>query len=247
MSQNSLRVQAYRHVQRKILSGEIPPGGKVSEQAIAEELGISRTPVRSALAELESEGLLEQVPRYGTIVRRADRRDLVDLFDLRRALESFAAEMAAPIITAEDLSILDGLCDRMYEQIEQVQSAQRELDDDQILSRFVDADMEFHLVILRSTGNRRLMQSVAGSRLLSECGRHARQRPRIVLLSEAWQGHRRILAALKAGDAEAARKEMAEHIEFSKTNALRVFDRLQAEGDAKDAWEPNRSRITTAP
>src|SRR4051794_8529863 len=113
MSEISLRERAYRHIQRKILAGEIPSGGKVSEQSIAEELGISRTPVRSAIHELETEGLLEQVPRYGTIVRQADRRDIVELFDLRMALESFAAEIAADAISSEDLGTLGSLCDRM--------------------------------------------------------------------------------------------------------------------------------------
>src|ERR1700761_6601158 len=101
MTETSLRDRPSHLIQRKILSGEIPSGGKVSEQAIAEELGISRTPVRSAIHELESEGLLEQVPRYGTIVRQANRRDLLELFDLRLALESFAAEMATETISAE--------------------------------------------------------------------------------------------------------------------------------------------------
>ena len=60
--------------------------------------------------------------------------------------------------------------------------------------------MQFHVIILRSTGNRRLMQSVGGSRLLAESGRQARQQPRIEWIAEAWQGHRRVLTAIESGD-----------------------------------------------
>lgn len=233
-SDGSLRERAYRHIQSKILSGDLAGGQRVSEQALAEELGISRTPVRSALHELESEGLLHQVPRYGTVVKKTDRRDLAELFDLRMALEGFAAEVAATRISPEDLATLSSLGDQMHALAQANLDDKQNLDDSKVLGRFVDADVEFHVLILRATGNRRLMKSVADSRMLSQWGFHARQPERIEVLAEAWEGHRQILQGLKAGDPEASRVAMANHIRFSKENALRIFDRLQAEGDAAE-------------
>ncbi len=243
ITEASLRQRAYRYLHQKIITGELPPGSKVSEQAIAEVMGISRTPVRAAIHELESEGLLEQVPRYGTIVRQADRRDIEELYDLRTALEGFAAAEAAKQMSADDLLTLTTLCNAMYEQVEEHRSRGEFVDDSVILSRFVDADMQFHVIILRSTGNRRLMQSVVGSRMLAECGRQARQQPRIDWLAEAWQGHRQILSALQAGDSVAAWQGMVDHIRFSKLLAIKIFDRLQAEHDADHLIHHATARI----
>ncbi len=234
MHENTLRERAFRHIQSKILSGELAAGHRLSEQSLAEELGISRTPVRSAIHELESAGLLEQVPRYGTIVRKADRRDLEELYDLREALESFAAEVAAVCITAEDLETLATLCQRMYLFLAETKQLNQSLAEGNILDHFVDADMEFHLVILRATGNRRLMKSVADSRMLSQWGHHARQKQRIEAMGRAWEGHQHLLEALNSHDPQRSRQAMAQHIRFSKDQALRIYDRVQAEGDAAE-------------
>ena len=238
MHEHTLRERAFRHIQSKILSGELAAGHRLSEQSLAEELGISRTPVRSAIHELESAGLLEQVPRYGTIVRKADRRDLEELYDLREALESFAAEVAARCVTMEDLETLATLCERMYLFLAETQRSNQSLAEGDVLDRFVDADMEFHLVILRATGNRRLMKAVADSRMLSEWGHHARQKQRIESLAQAWEGHRRILESLNSHDPERSRLAMAQHIHFGKEEALRIYDRVQAEGDAAEVLGP---------
>ena len=240
MHENTLRDRAFRHIQSKILSGELAAGHRLSEQSLAEELGISRTPVRSAIHELESAGLLEQVPRYGTIVRKADRRDLEELYDLREALESFAAEVAAGCITPEDLDTLAALCERMYQFVAETQRLSQLLSDGNALDQFVDADVEFHLIILRATGNRRLMKAVADSRMLSQWGYHARQKQRTDAMAQAWEGHRRILESLNSRDPQHSRQAMAQHIRFSKDQALRIYDRLQAEGDAAEVLGPPR-------
>lgn len=236
MSNGTLRTRAYQHIQNKILSGEFLAGQRISEQALAEEIGISRTPVRSAIRQLESEGLLDQVPRFGTIVKKLDHRELSELYDMRVALEGFGAEVAAGCITPEDIGLLTTLCGQMQVDVEEQRSA-RTIDDPETVGRFVDADMQFHLIILRATGNRRLMKSVAGSRMLSQWGGFARKQQDSRLLAGAWNQHLQILNGLKQGDAEQARQQMVDHIRFSKTLALTLFDRLQAEGDAAEVMQ----------
>ena len=90
-----MRDQAYAYIQKKILSGDLPAGGAVSELNIAKELGSSRTPIREALGQLVAEGLLEQIPNRGAVVVQFGRQDIVDLFELREALEAFAVEKVA--------------------------------------------------------------------------------------------------------------------------------------------------------
>src|SRR6201995_3075492 len=87
IASNPLREQAYKHIHGKLLAGELPAGHVLSEHSLAREIGISRTPVREAIQRLEQEGVLEQIPRYGTVVRRPERRDLEELYQLREALE----------------------------------------------------------------------------------------------------------------------------------------------------------------
>jgi len=215
MSTESLRKRAYHVIQGKILSGALPAGEKVSELALADEIGISRTPVRSAIRELEMEGLVKQVPRYGTIVKRLGRRELSELYDLRVALEGFAIEQAAECFEPGDLHQLEIICEKMRPLVDSYRG-QTAIDDTEVISSFVEADMQFHLVILKAVGNRQLMRSVAGSRMLSHWGRFARKQHDVQYLAGAWEQHARILQVLKTGDSEQSRLEMISHIRSSK-------------------------------
>src|SRR3954469_20008540 len=109
----SLAQKAYDHLQEGVLSGRLRSGTVISEQALARELGISRTPVGEAIRQLVREGLVEQVPRYGTIVRSIDRRELIDLYEMREAIESYAAAKAAELVSDAALDRLQQFCDVM--------------------------------------------------------------------------------------------------------------------------------------
>src|SRR4051794_36794939 len=106
----SLRAKAYRHIQRKLLSGERTAGDVLSERAVAKALGISRTPVREAFRDFEQEGLVDQVPRFGTRVKALGRADLVELYELREALEPYAVAQAAGRLSQADAATLQTLC-----------------------------------------------------------------------------------------------------------------------------------------
>ncbi|MBM79588.1 MAG: GntR family transcriptional regulator [Planctomycetaceae bacterium] len=228
----TLRETAYRQIRTRILAGNLAPGERISEQALAEALGISRTPVRSAIRELEAEGLLEQVPRFGTIVRKTDRQDLEELYDLRRALESFAAEVAAESMPSDDVESLSNLCDDVDELMRPLVIESSLIEDPVVMDKLFQADMKFHLVILQATGNRRLMKSVTDSRVLVQWGAHATKPHHISSLVEAWEQHRSIVEAIRSRDTETARQAMIGHIEFSKELALTIFGRMQVQDDA---------------
>ena len=112
-SELPLAQQAYEHIQAEILAGRLSAGSRISEKKIADELGISRTPVGEAIRSLASEGWVEQRPRQGTVVRDFTRREVIELYELREALETFAAGKAAALITDATLSRLDRYCDEM--------------------------------------------------------------------------------------------------------------------------------------
>lgn len=231
-----LREIAYGHIQAKILSGQLHPGSVVSEQSIAGELGMSRTPVREAIRHLEREGMLDPVPRYGTVVRDIDRRDLADLFDLREALEPFAVARAAGHLTREDVASLTGFCQEIRALAATLGRARERALDAEGMRRLLAADMGFHLTIMRAAGNSRLLKIVSDSRLLvGVLGARRQEHTREVLLRTCKE-HDAILRAASAGDARAAARLMAQHIRSSRVQALEAHDR-----------EPRRSPAQKAP
>lgn len=221
----SLRLRAYGHIHARILSGDLAPGAVVSEQSIAHELGISRTPVREAIRHLEREGMLSPIPRYGTVVRDLDRRDLAELFELREALEPFAVARAAGHIARDDATALSGFCQQIRSLATGLgRSPNRSLDADG-MRRLLAADMGFHLTLLRAAGNARLLKIVSDSRLLAGVlGARRQEHTREVLLHTCRE-HDAILRATIRGDGKTAARLMAEHIRSSREQALAAHDR----------------------
>ncbi len=229
----SLRKQAYDHLQRKILAGELTAGTVVSEQSIASEIGMSRTPVREAIRDLEQEGVLEQVPRYGTIVKELQRRDLTELYELREALEPFAVAQAAGKLPTEELTKLKRFCDEIAILIQELTEMRRPALDAAQMRRLLSADLGFHLVLLRAAGNRRLMKIVTDSRLLTGVFGTPRQEHTTKVLKETLDYHTQILKAVESGNQDRARKLMAEHIRLSRQQSLEHYDRLHNESDTR--------------
>lgn len=219
-----LRLRAYGHIQAKMLAGQLLPGAVVSEQSIAEELGMSRTPVRDAIRHLEREGMLAPVPRYGTVVRDLDRRDLADLFELREALEPFAVARATGRLSREDVAALVGFCQEIRALATGLGRSRGQALDAQGMRRLLEADMAFHLTLLRAAGNPRLLKIVSDSRLLAGVlGARRQEHTRDVLLHTCRE-HDAILRAAAAGDARTASRLMAKHIRSSRDQALAAHD-----------------------
>ncbi len=236
VTQPNLRQRAYRFIQDRIVSGQLAAGSLVSEQSLAREIGISRTPVREALRQLELEGLVEQVPRFGTIVRRADRREIVECYELREALESYAVAQAAQRITRGEMAQLEALCIQFAHIARQMEEAGADHLDDDAMRAFLAADMAFHMLLLRAGGNQRLMKIVADSRVLTRIFGYQRQEHDRHVVAEAHDYHRRVFEAVRAGEAEVARQTMAEHIRTSLRETLEHFDRQETSGRPERAF-----------
>ncbi len=201
MSSGNLRRKAYNHIHAKILSGDLPNGHQVSELSLAREIGISRTPVREAVQQLQREGLVEQLPRLGTIVRTPERRDIVELYELREALEPFAVGLAARRAPRSEFPTLEKLCAEMDGIGEELRESGMTSLDPNRLERFLTADMAFHVMLLRASGNHRMMRIVADSRVLLRIFSARRQEHNLAVLRETYQFHSRVLDAIKIGDA----------------------------------------------
>jgi DNA-binding GntR family transcriptional regulator len=223
-SNPNLRQRAYTFLQRKLINGELRSGSVVSEQSLASEIGISRTPVREAIRTLEQEGVLEQVPRFGTIVRKLERRDLIELYELREAIEPFAVAQAALHATAADIRALRELCAGISELILELGQTGADMLDEPQMRRHLTADLGFHLTLLRMSGNGRMGKIVSDSRLLTGIFNSPRQAHTSSVLQTTLKQHEAILKAVERGDSARSSAFMLEHIRHSKEQALGAYD-----------------------
>lgn len=198
LSPRPLYEDAAELLRQRILGGDLPPGSWIDELRLAEQYGISRTPLREALKVLAAEGLVTMKPRRGAYVAELPAADLDKLFHLLALLESDAAAAVARTATAADLDELDALNARLEQAV-----------DDS--AAFYTLNVQFHARLLSLTGNpwqaqlvndlRRLIQlALAGS--LGTAGR----------IEDSLREHKALLQALRAGDADAATALMRTHM-----------------------------------
>ena len=204
-----------RAIRAAILDGRLAPGEFLRESQLAASLGTSRTPIREALIMLEREGLVQGSPNRGSTVRRYDRGDLEDLYNIRAALEGHSAREAASRIDHQAIEELRESCDRF----KAIRSARR-VD----VAALADENMVFHDIILRAAGSERLARMVGEVTALPSIHKsyaaYTAEHRGIVE-----QAHREITSALRAGDANAAADLMHAHVIWARDRALEYFDR----------------------
>jgi DNA-binding GntR family transcriptional regulator len=205
-------------LREEIASGTIAFGEKLSEARLAQRFGVSRMPVREALKELEAAGFVAIEHRRGTFVRRLSRREILDLFEVREAVECMAARLCAGRATNEIVALLDEVMFAMGD------AAQRGDADG-----YVATDERLHELIMQGAGNapladyyRLLVQQLHRGLLSSIVTRREGRMERS--LAE----HRTIVAAIQARDAPAAEAAMRAHVQQGR---LELADEVQHKFD----------------
>ncbi|AFV12582.1 transcriptional regulator, GntR family [Thermacetogenium phaeum DSM 12270] len=199
--------KAYEYLYNAIVTNKLPPGVAIAEQEISNVLGISRTPVREALKQLEAEGLVRHIPLRGTFVEEITTQDLEEIFALRETLEVLALKTAINDITDEEL----------YE----IEILLRSLEYDSSNEKFYDSDRRLHDLIVKHGGNRRLAQILNNLNSQMERLRHiAAMKPH--RLQQSKQEHLEIVAALKMRDLEEAERLLRQHLRNVKESTIEV-------------------------
>ncbi|MEU1412520.1 GntR family transcriptional regulator [Streptomyces sp. NPDC005731] len=206
---------AYDHVRAAILDGSLTPGSRVTVRPLTEKLGLSPTPIKTALAALEREGFLIAVPHRGYFVPEAGTDDLLELYELREAVDGLAARRTA---VASDH-------DQIATQLRQLLAEQRAAIEANNLNRYGELDLEFHRLIWEGSGSRRLIpiaeNLIAQVRLGNRLSARAPGR-----LSVAVDEHEAILEAIGKGDPRAAERHIRRHVREAG-QALRRYLELQ--------------------
>jgi DNA-binding GntR family transcriptional regulator len=204
----------YRDLRREIISGNIKGGQRMVESSLAKNMNVSRTPIREALHQLASEGLLYSIPRVGYVVEEMSERDVVDLYDARIAIEGIAIEWATKKIARDELESM-----RMNLQMTGKAIAHGPT------KEVVELDSEFHGIIYRATRNRTLSKICRNMGELSLRFKLALiQYPGIAQTTK--DGHQLIFEAMLAGDATKAKREIKAHLKKAKEDIALLLERL---------------------
>jgi DNA-binding GntR family transcriptional regulator len=189
---------AYRYMRRAIQDGRLKPGERLREIELAQQIGLSRTPIREALGRLQTEGLVAHDATRGVVVAELDYSMVTELYYMREVLEGTAARLVAQHASDVEISILDDLC----------QQYEAALGDESALTA---SNRRFHDTLYRCSHNRYLLNMVTVLHdALSLLGRttlsHAQRAEQT--LSE----HRAVVAAIRVRDADAAEQALRAHI-----------------------------------
>lgn len=217
-----LRDVVFRTLRQAILRGELKPGERLMEIRLANQLGVSRTPIREAIRMLELDGLVLMVPRKGAQVAQITEKDLNDVLEVRLGLEELAVKLACQRITEEELRTLYQTS-RDFEKL--LETGTEELQD------LAQADVAFHDVIYQATNNERLIQ------LLNNL-REQMYRYRIEYLKDVKarrslvEEHDALYESIKKRDISGAQKMIREHIEHQQKNVMEIVHHQSAESSS---------------
>ena len=216
---HSQAVRAQLRLREMILAGELPAGSRIAELTLVDKLGVSRTPIRTALMKLEQEGLLESLANGGYAVRTFTERDVSDAIELRGTLEGLAARLAAergcaPVVLSEARACLD--------QIDQLLASDSL--NDEAFSAYVAYNEKFHALLAEMTGSdvvQRELERVIGLPFASPSGfviSQANSPQARDMLVIAQDQHRQVLAAIEQREGSRAEAIMREHSRMAQRN-----------------------------
>lgn len=216
VSRANIRDTVYALLRRRILSHKYPPGFRFDVRELSIQLGVSQTPVKEALQRLSTEGLITIVPRRGTFVATFETLDMAETYEVRTALERFAAPKVAANVTRADLDALGALLARMADLIRAPEAASN-------LMEYVGLDFDFHCWIVALARNRRLDEvyaQVAGplqlARVMSRLSPEA-----FIRFTEP--EHAAIFKALEARDGSSLADALAQHVEGARARLTEWF------------------------
>jgi DNA-binding GntR family transcriptional regulator len=238
----TLRENAYRHIRDKVAAGKFPAGERIYPAELAKEIGISLVPVREAIGQLQSEGLIVHKPRRGIFVKEIERRDLVDLIEFRTTLECDAAEKAARRINAAQLEELDQRWQDMCRAKEpfDVPPGTKIDNLNELLQEWHLVDVAFHLLLFRAAGNRRAIRAIEDTHVMIRMFGQRVDNP-VAWANPAAYTEKNLLVhwdvyeAVRRHDPRAARRAMKIHMRRAGKNMLARFDWFQRHKDASVA------------
>ena len=204
-----IRERAYEHLKAAILDGRFSPAERLTEEHLAEGLGVSRTPVREALHKLESEGLIKPLETRGFIVYPDSKEEVEELFEIRSILEGYALKIISEKISEGDLERLNGFIEKAEDALKRKR-----------INEIFRWNTKFHDTLHGMVAEKKRLH-----RLMVDMRKYVlRFRKNTLQYPDAGKrtvdGHRKILLALRLKDPDLCERMMREHIRQAKEDAL---------------------------
>ena len=215
----SLTAKVYNHIRDGILDGTYPIGGYLVETRLAEELAVSRTPVREALKQLESEGLVRHFPSRGTFVTNLTVQDVDEIFQLRELFEITSLKNAVHEITEAELDYIE-------ERLRYLDDKRSE--EPPTKETFYNSDRELHALIMKYSGNSRMIKFHKTLEVqLEQLRRISAMTP--MRLVKSRQEHLDIIYALRSRDLANATRALLLHLQNIKASTLNVCRNMSSQ------------------
>lgn len=204
-----LRDVVFQTLRKAILTGELKPGERLMEIHLADKLGVSRTPIREAIHKLELEGLVTMLPRRGAMVSEISENGLKDVLEVRRSLDAFCAELAAKRISGEEKEALKNAYGAFNEAVA--------TGDATIMAK---ADVAFHDIIIKATGNERLIMIInnLGEQMYRYRFEYIKDETK---RDDIMHEHRALMESIINGDEQAAGNAARIHIDNQEKAIIR--------------------------
>lgn len=215
LQSNSLANLVQREIERMILDGTLPSGAKLTEATLADQIGVSRGPVREAFRMLEEAGLVRTEKNRGVFVRDVPVEEALEIFEVRAVMDLYVGRKLAQGITPTEVRELRQLVDAMEQAVKS--------DNAHDYHRF---NLKFHDRLLELAGNSKLLATYR--RLVNELSLFRRQNLTTESMTVYSREHRQIVKAIAAGDPEAAGQAMYQHVMNSRERTLRNYEQKQA-------------------
>ena len=217
--------QVYEFLREKLLAGQYLPGTRISEFAIAKELRISRSPIREAISKLISDGLIEKHPGIGVFVKVPDLREIKEVFVLREMLECHAVEEVINKIKLEQINKLQSYCNEIHSAANKLRSKDGPKDD--LLKTVIDADLAFHMLILKVADNQQILKIIENYRILTSIfSLYFDKQFDLREVANIWREHTKILQAIKKQDSQKACYWIKKQIHRSQHLAIAGYEHL---------------------
>ena len=230
-------------IETAIVSGTLEPGSKLSEQALAKSLGVSRGPLREAIRRLEGRKLLERTPNIGVRVAALSVKDISEILQVHEALQGMACALAAKNMEDAEIASLKEAVAQHKKRLSGSKAAKGQGKG----TEDVDLDLDFHFRIIMGSRNKRLTQLLVED--LSYLLWGYRYRPSVMRGRgvKTIQEHQEIVAALARRDAVGAEQKMRQHIRNGRLNMEETFKALGVEsGEAGDATNSTTVKVGRA-
>ena len=223
---------AYQNLRSRLIAGEFLPGSRIRYGPIGQELGISATPVREAMGLLANEGFVELVPQLGAVVRTISRDELVELYEMREAIEPYAAAKASQRASESQIAAIGRTVQRMRTLAENVDRTKNRVAGKRDTAEFEKADLAFHMLIIDATGNQTMVRASESSNALVRVFATERHAYDAQIMKSTCEDHSAILGGIRSRKSDVARDAMQMHIAAGLELTLHAF-----EAQETNRWE----------